>query len=170
MPRNSITRQRKLSVDAKGWAGCAGKFSKLIFTHFYFLQSFDGTREKFWFSSSVRFVRFETQPSKHQDWKSLEVPLIKWYFQYSLFSLTWVKIKKNVSQLGKKLMILVTLLTIIWIMPKNEWQHHREKNYAVWKAMTLFGQNRKCKDFVMIWKIPIVRTDSTQFKISSGQF
>lgn len=30
MPRNSITRQRKLSVDAKGWAGCAGNFQKLI--------------------------------------------------------------------------------------------------------------------------------------------
>lgn len=34
MPRNSITRQRKLSVDAKGWAGCAGNFSKFIFTLF----------------------------------------------------------------------------------------------------------------------------------------
>lgn len=30
-----------------------------------FYSLFDGTRDKFWFSFSVGFVRFEIQPRKH---------------------------------------------------------------------------------------------------------
>ena len=53
MPRNSITRQRKLSVDAKGWAGCAGNFQKLIL----FIYIFDKTCDHFKFSISLGFQR-----------------------------------------------------------------------------------------------------------------